>query len=242
MRKISFLLAVLLIPFYGCGNTVNEDAASPTIISTSPGNNATGLAVNSNVKVTFSETMDSSSINSSTFTVRKGGSNINGSISYGGTFATFLPISSLSTFRGYTATITTGVKDSNGNALASGYSWGFITGSSSTSTVSFATQIQPIFNSYCILCHVATGGSTTYGNASFLPLDSGTSYGNLVDVPATYSSGTRVVPGNSSGSVLYKRIGGTSDGAQMPKNGPPYLSSEDQDLIKTWVDEGALDN
>ncbi|SRR4030067_647444 len=105
-----------------------------------------------------------------------------------------------------------------------------------TSNVSLASSIQPIFTSYCVSCH------QTDGQSSFLPLTSGVSYGNLVDKPSTYSpGGTLVIPSNSASSVLYKRISGPSAGAQMPKLLTP-LSTTDQNLIKTWIDEGAKNN
>lgn len=239
MFKRTVFLMSMLVVVYGCGGSSgssDQDTTAPTVTSTSPENNATGVAVTSNVKANFSEAMSSSSISETTFYVRKGGSNISGSISYGGTSATFDPISSLSSFRGYTATVTTGVKDSNGNPLQVSYIWGFITGSSTTSTVSFATQVQPIFTSHCTVCHISLG------QASFLPLTDGDSYGNLVSKASTYTpGGTLVIPSNSTDSILYKRISGTSEGAQMPKGGSA-LSSSDQNLIKTWIDEGALDN
>ncbi|MDO8444609.1 MAG: Ig-like domain-containing protein [Deltaproteobacteria bacterium] len=231
----------MLIAVYGCGGSGggggdDQDTTAPTVSSTSPEDTATGVPVNSNVIATFSETMSSSSISETTFYVRTGGSNISGSISYGGTFATFDPMSTLQAFKGYTATVTTGVKDSNGNALASNHSWGFITGSSSSPTYSFATDVQPIFDSNCIVCHISLG------QAAFLPLTNDVSYSNLVNKPSTYTSGgTLVIPGNSTDSILYKRISGASVGAQMPKGGQA-LSPTEQNTIKTWIDEGALNN
>lgn len=239
MRKkdILVLISLLTAVLCGCGGSENDkDTTPPTVVSTSPSDGATCVATSTVIKATFSETMSSSFLNSTTFEVRKGGTKIKGSVNYGGTFATFQPISSLLTFRGYTGTVTTGVKDSNGNALASSYFWGFITGSSSTSTVSFATDLQPIFNSECTLCHMSGG------QAAFLPLTDGVSYGNLVSKASTYTASSKlVVPCDSSNSILYKRISGTSVGFQMPKGGSA-LSSSDQNLIKTWIDEGALNN
>lgn len=245
MRKITFFLAVLLISFYGCGGgggSSDQDTTAPTVISTSPANNATGVAVNSNVIASFSEAMSSSSISEATFYVRKGGSNISGSISYGGTFATFQPLSSLQAFKGYTATVTTGAKDSNGNALAANYSWGFITGSSTTATVSFATHIQPIFNSNCITACHQTGGTAS----TFLILTDDVAYANLVNKSSTQTTGggLLVVPSDSANSVLYQRVSGVGlDPTEqtMPQNGS-LLSSDKQTLIKTWIDEGALNN
>lgn len=244
MFKRTVFLMSLLAAVYGCGgdggggsSTTYTDTTPPTVSSVSPPNNATGVAVNSNVIASFSEAMSSSSISETAFYVRTGGSNINGDVSYGGTFATFLPLTSLQPFKSYTATVTTGIKDSNGNPLQANYVWGFITGSStSESTVSFLDDIQPIFNSHCTVCHISGG------QAAFLPLSNSISYGNLVNRPSTYTSGgTLVIPSDSGNSILYKRISGTSVGSQMPKGGQA-LSSIDQNSIKTWINEGALNN
>lgn len=244
MFKRTVFLMSILVAVYGCGGgeSSDQDTTAPTVISKSPENNATGVAVNSTVTVTFSEAMSSSSIDGTTFSVRTGGIDISGSPIYYGTFATFQPITTLQAFKGYTATVTTGVKDSNGNALASNYSWGFITGSSSTSTVSFARDVQPIFDSNCIVCH------TSLGQAAFLPLTDDVSYGNLVNQSSQYTgtppSGTLVTPGDSSNSVLYQRISGIGLAAgeqTMPQN-QSLLNSDSRDLIETWINEGALNN
>ncbi|MBM2839044.1 MAG: Cytochrome c protein [Deltaproteobacteria bacterium] len=70
-----------------------------------------------------------------------------------------------------------------------------------TSNVSFASSIQPIFNSFCVSCH------QTGQISSFLPLTTGVSYSNLVNKTSTQpSGGTLVIPGNSADSVVYKRF------------------------------------
>lgn len=105
-----------------------------------------------------------------------------------------------------------------------------------TSNISFASSIQPIFNSSCVSCH------QTGQISSFLPLTNGVSYNNLVNKTSTFTpEGTLVIGGNSTDSVLYKHVSGSSVGAQMPKGLTP-LSTTDQNLIKTWIDEGAKAN
>lgn len=238
-KKMIFLIPLLLLS--GCGD--GEDTTRPTVISTSPADGASCVATNSVIKATFSEVMGPSFINRTTFTVRKGGNRIAGTVSYGGTFATFLPFPNLSTFSGYTATLTTGVKDSNGNPLAADHAWGFTTGGSATSTVSLATDIQPIFNTYCTIgCHQSKG------TASFLPLTDDVAYANLVkfgDVSSTRTTGggPLVKPCDSSSSVLYKRISGIGLDPGEQKMPPDISLDQDlRDLIKKWIDEGALDN
>lgn len=81
-----------------------------------------------------------------------------------------------------------------------------------------------------------------------MSLASGSSYANLVGVPATVTgtppSGTRVVASDHSSSVLYQRITGVglAAGEQTMPQGLPMLSSTDLDTIENWIDEGALNN
>ncbi len=106
--------------------------------------------------------------------------------------------------------------------------------SNSTKPVFFSKDVQPIFDRNCTSCH---------GGSAGLFLEEGDSYANLVNVPATKGciSEERVIPGNSSASVLYKRISGTSCGTQMPKKAPP-LTPEEIGTIKRWIDQGALND
>ena len=108
--------------------TSASDTTPPTVASTSPSNNATGVFVNVPITATFSESMNASTITASTFTLKDSGNNlVSGNTAYSGTTATFTPTSSLTYNTLYTATITTGVKDAVGNAMASSYSWSFTT-------------------------------------------------------------------------------------------------------------------
>jgi len=120
------------------------DTTPPRVSSTTPANGATGVAINSTITATFSETMDSSTITTSTFTVDTGGNNISGSVSYSGTTATFTPSSNLSYSTTYTAMITTGVKDAAGNAMASSYHWSFTTVSAPDTTPPTVSSTTPV--------------------------------------------------------------------------------------------------
>ncbi len=107
--------------------TTTDDADPPTVSSTSPPNGGAGVAINRTITATFSEEMQSSSLDTSTFTVSDGNGNISGSVSYGDTTATFTPSGNLFSYTAYTARITTGVKDFGGNAMESLYTWSFMT-------------------------------------------------------------------------------------------------------------------
>ena len=109
--------------------TVTQAGVPPTITAMSPSSGAADVAVNTPVTVTFSETMSSSSITTSSFTLTQGSSPVSGTVSYdsGSQTATFTPLSALAYSTSYTATLTTGVQDSEGVALASSSSWSFTT-------------------------------------------------------------------------------------------------------------------
>lgn len=104
------------------------DTTLPLVISTDPLNNATGVAANKVVALTFSEAMTASTINATTFTLKQGTTPVTGAVVYTGMTATFTPSGNLVANTAYTASITTGAKDLAGNALAANTVWTFTTG------------------------------------------------------------------------------------------------------------------
>jgi hypothetical protein len=108
-------------------STTSNTTTPLTVNSVSPVNGATGVSINTSITATFNKAMDSSTINTTTFTVSTNGSNISGSLSYNDSTrtATFTPSNPFSYNATYTATITNGVKDLAGNST--NYSWSFIT-------------------------------------------------------------------------------------------------------------------
>jgi len=134
------------------------DVTAPTVLTTVPANGATSIAVNSNVTATFSEAMNSATINATTFTLKQGTTTIAGSVTYSGTTATFNPTNDLSGGIVYTVSITTGAMDAAGNAIATTKTWSFTT-IAAAPVVSWATQVWPIIQSKCTPCHGSSGGS-----------------------------------------------------------------------------------
>ena len=98
------------------------DVTAPTIVSRTPANAATNVATNTNVTITFSEAMDASTINSTNITIKPtaGGANLTATVTCNSpcTTATLDPAADLLNNTNYTVTVTTGVKDLAGNALA----------------------------------------------------------------------------------------------------------------------------
>ena len=111
-----------------------------------------------------------------------------------------------------------------------------------TPALSFATQIQAqILTPACVLCHTDDGRTPSGG----LNLKSGTAFSNLVGVASSGKPGaTRVISGNPSGSYLVQKLEGAADivGLRMPRNGPPYLTTEQVALIRQWIQNGAPNN
>ncbi len=112
--------------------------------------------------------------------------------------------------------------------------------------VSFESDVKPILQVSCaiaVMCHGA--GSNPRGGLLMDPLTRNT----LVNATGTNTrfivADSHVVQmGDSRNSTLYTK---TTDslvpfGSRMPPTVQPYLTSQEQQKIKDWIDEGALDN
>src|ERR1051326_358647 len=125
------------------GLGIAADVTPPTVSTTDPQNAATGVAINKKIATTFSEAMDASTISTTNFTLMQGVTPVSGVVTYVGTTATFAPASVLTASTAYTATVTTGVKDLAGNALASNFTWSFTTGAAPDVTAPTVTITDP---------------------------------------------------------------------------------------------------
>lgn len=110
------------------------DTTRPTVTTTSPMNLATGVAANSLVSATFSESMRNSTLTTASVTVAKtiGGAAVAGTVSVTGNTVTFTPSTALAGSTQYTATVTTVAKDAAGNPLAANFIWIFTTAAATT--------------------------------------------------------------------------------------------------------------
>jgi len=88
--------------------TFDDNDNIPAVSSTVPVNGAKAVAIGSNLSATFSEAMKPATINTSTFTLKKGTTAVSGAVTYSGVTAVFNPTSNLLPGTLYTATITTG--------------------------------------------------------------------------------------------------------------------------------------
>ncbi len=107
------------------------DTTPPTIIATNPTNNTQNVAVNQTVNATFSEAMDPTTVTTAHFTlIGPNATTVTGTFAYvaASEIASFTPATNLLPNTTYTNTITAGVKDLAGNALATNFVWSFTTG------------------------------------------------------------------------------------------------------------------
>jgi len=126
MVGVAGIAAALLIVFMvGCGQ---EIVTTPTVLTATPAQAATNVAVNAAMSATFSTAMSPATISSSTFTLTgPSGSAVSGAVSYTGGVATFTPAAALAYSTPYTATITTGAANLGAIHLTSNYVWTFNT-------------------------------------------------------------------------------------------------------------------
>ncbi|MEO6253190.1 MAG: Ig-like domain-containing protein, partial [Ferruginibacter sp.] len=108
---------------------VQVDGVCPIVLSTDPANLETGVALNKIITVTFNEEMNPATITQASIIIQAGTAAVLGTVTYNGFTATFTPAAPLAINTTYTGTVTTAVKDKNGNALQADYVWTFSTGS-----------------------------------------------------------------------------------------------------------------
>jgi len=110
----------------------------------------------------------------------------------------------------------------------------FPPGTSST----LSGNVQPIFTASCatiITCH-------TEGGQGGVVLQAGLAYAEIFEVFSLQDPTKFYVdPFNAPQSYLFNKIEGTGVGTQMPLGAPP-LPQDQQDAIRNWILEGAVDN
>jgi len=100
--------------------------------------------------------------------------------------------------------------------------------------VSFRDQVQPILRSNCIECHVPPVGDgylkTGLSMATYEDLMHGTIYGPVI------------ARGDSQHSILNMLVEGRVDPSMRMPHGRKPLDTDEIEILRLWVDQGALDN
>lgn len=185
--------------------TPTPDTTAPTVVGRSPAPNAAGVAVDSDITVTFSEPMAAATITASTFTLRAqgAGTDVQATRSVVGAVATLNPNANLTAGTTYTVTVAGGVTDTSGNALGSPVTWSFATTSAVATVLEDTTASQ---------FGAGTPGSATYvansaGGEVVLPplagaefegtgVPSGWQTGSWTGGSTTFPGGTAAVDGS----------------------------------------------
>ncbi len=109
-------------------------------------------------------------------------------------------------------------------------------------TVSYADDVKPIFDRYCVSCHAGTGEGANvseYLMTSYDEVMKGTKYGQVV------------VAGSRMSSSLYLVVAGkTAPEIRMPPHNDEsfaqgrgvMLSADAIETIGLWIDQGAKNN
>ncbi|MGK2963136.1 MAG: Ig-like domain-containing protein, partial [Gemmatimonadaceae bacterium] len=202
------------------------DTTSPTVVSTVPADGATGVATGTTVSATFSEPMNTATINTGTFTLRltSGGGNLAGAVAWnGGTnTATFTPAAPLAQGTSYTATVSTGARDAANNPMTAAKVWTFTTidntaptvtavvpkndsigvPTSSTVRVTFSEPMNPatITTSTITVRNTLTtapvAGTMSYDAATRTAIFTPGGLSNLTSYTVTVTTGVKDVAGN----------------------------------------------
>jgi len=102
------------------------------------------------------------------------------------------------------------------------------------SQVSFRGDIQPILRSNCIECHIPPNGEgylkTGLSMATYDDLMHGTIYGPVI------------VPGDSRHSILNMLVEGRADPSMRMPHGRKPLNTEEIEVLRVWVEQGAGNN
>ncbi|WP_345699251.1 Ig-like domain-containing protein [Kitasatospora terrestris] len=145
--------------------TYGQDTTAPTVTGTSPAAGATGVAIGSTVRFSFSEPLDPATVSGSTVTLKttSGGTPVAGAVSYDAATSTavFTPSAALALTTGYTATAQ-GVKDGAGNTLAAPYAVSFTTGGAPPKTIgntAIGTLIDDTDSNHLNGSKITTGAS-----------------------------------------------------------------------------------
>ena len=113
------------------------------------------------------------------------------------------------------------------------------TGTSLADGVSFQNDVLPVLTTRCVMCHM---DGADQAHLSLFP----EAWSHLVGVASTESPLKRVEAGVPDKSYLYLKLMGThldagGTGLRMPFQQDP-LAAEELALIKTWIEQGALQN
>jgi len=222
IQLLSLFSIAILLAVSSCSKDDEANPLAPTAGTMLPANNATNVARNNSITISFSEAMDPATINSSTVIVKQGTTVVPGTVTYSGTTATFTPTDNLLALTAYTVTVTTGAKTISGTALVAAINSGFTTGGSTSTR---AAVVLGAALDYVILAKTAINNSSTSAIT-----------GDLGISPAATSYITGLALTNATGYATSSQITGKVYAADMAAPTPANLTTTVNNMITAYND------
>lgn len=130
----------------------------PEVLKVNPASGAEDVEPNGRVSLLFSEGLDEASLDSASFSIRDGATDVAGDISYGGVVATFAPAERLALLATYDVSATQAITDSAGQPLKEAFSSQF-----TVRDGAWAPQ-RPLFDDQSLVYREHASGSDARGN------------------------------------------------------------------------------
>lgn len=190
---------------------------SRAVVSTDPLKNATNVPIGTMLTVTFDQELTPTMKSSTLIMLKKGQTSIEGSLSFSGSSAIFIPSVTLEPNTLYSCRVKMGTGNQNeDDKSGDSYYWSFKT-TATPVVLSFASDVIPVLNQ-CNNCHKHPWTTSSDASTYYTNLVNG-GYVNLSD-PTSGKIYTR----------LYARHAGSS------------ISKEDINKILNWLTQGSKNN
>jgi hypothetical protein len=228
LKQLRILALLPLLVVIACNKDDDEpkvidpvDETAPTVVSTSPGIDATAVARNKVVSITFSEPMSPASFTATSFKVEQGSNAVSGSFEFAGNTVRFIPNANLSASMDFNVTATTAVTDLAGNPIANIKSWMFTTGiEDGLTVVNLGTSAN-----YVILAKTAVNNSPTSAITGHIGLS-----------PAATSYITGFGLTNATGYATTPQVTGKVYAADMVSPTSSNLTTAVENMLTAYTD------
>src|SRR6185436_16779625 len=163
LKNVFAIVATLCVVFLSGCKKDEDPSVTPTVKSSTPLNNATNVALGSNISIKFSVPMDPATITSTQFTVKQGTTDVAGVVTYTDTTAVFNPTANFTANKIYSVKMTTGAKSMASQALAHDYTFSFTSGAAPDVTAPTVSLLDPLANATGVAINKAV--SVTFSEA-----------------------------------------------------------------------------
>jgi len=157
-RRIGLLIVISVTAGVVMWACALGGGAPPAVLYTTPADRTATFPLSGTVIAVFNRSMDSTTITPATFLLYQGTTAIAGTVACSGNTATFQPSSPLPFGATFTATITTGAKDTSGNSLPASYVWSF------TTQLTFAREVLEYTTTFIPSTFTRYGGPMSFAN------------------------------------------------------------------------------